>query len=256
MFTTALALGLTHTLLGPDHYLPFIVIGRARRWSLARTSLLTFVCGLGHVGSSVVLGLVGAAAGAALGDLQGWEETRGGLAAWSLLLFGVGYTLWGLWRAFRPGSHGHTHLHADGTVHRHGHQHEAPAGHPTIHAHPHPATGPDETAAATPACGVDAGEVVSWKQLTPWLLFLIFVLGPCEPLIPLFFADAARGEGGDALGLAVGYGLATLFTMHLLVLLCWLGLRRLPLGPLERFSPARAGVIILVAGVGMVFFGW
>ena len=34
---TAATIGFVHTITGPDHYLPFIVIGRARRWSLART---------------------------------------------------------------------------------------------------------------------------------------------------------------------------------------------------------------------------
>ena len=34
---TAATIGFVHTVTGPDHYLPFIVIGRARRWSLGRT---------------------------------------------------------------------------------------------------------------------------------------------------------------------------------------------------------------------------
>ena len=45
-----------HTILGPDHYLPFIVMARARSWSMARTLLVTAVCGLGHVASSILLG--------------------------------------------------------------------------------------------------------------------------------------------------------------------------------------------------------
>ena len=38
-----------HTLLGPDHYLPFIVLARARSWSKTRTLVVTTICGLGHV---------------------------------------------------------------------------------------------------------------------------------------------------------------------------------------------------------------
>ena len=34
---TAATLGLVHTVIGPDHYLPFIVIGRARNWKLRKT---------------------------------------------------------------------------------------------------------------------------------------------------------------------------------------------------------------------------
>jgi hypothetical protein len=61
----AATIGLPHALLGPDHYLPFIAMSRARRWSLLKTSLGTLLCGLGHVGSSVALGLVGIALGLA-----------------------------------------------------------------------------------------------------------------------------------------------------------------------------------------------
>jgi len=52
---TAVSLGFLHTLLGPDHYLPFIVLSEARKWTVKKTMLITFFCGLGHVGSSVIL---------------------------------------------------------------------------------------------------------------------------------------------------------------------------------------------------------
>jgi hypothetical protein len=56
---TAASLGFFHTLLGPDHYLPFIMMSWARGWSGLKTGLITFLCGLGHICSSVVLGLIG-----------------------------------------------------------------------------------------------------------------------------------------------------------------------------------------------------
>ena len=62
--------GFLHTLMGPDHYLPFITISWARKWSMAKTSLITFLCGLGHVGSTIVLGLVGVSIGLAVGKLE------------------------------------------------------------------------------------------------------------------------------------------------------------------------------------------
>ena len=31
---TAAALGFLHTILGPDHYVPFVALRRARRWTL------------------------------------------------------------------------------------------------------------------------------------------------------------------------------------------------------------------------------
>jgi len=71
---TAATLGLVHTVLGPDHYLPFIVIGRARKWTLRKTLIVSFFCGLGHVLSSVVLGFVGIALGFAVTRLEGVES--------------------------------------------------------------------------------------------------------------------------------------------------------------------------------------
>ena len=78
---TAASLGVLHTLLGPDHYLPFVMMGRAGRWSRAKTVLVTLACGVGHVLSSVVLGGVGIALGVAVARLQWLESVRGQIAA-------------------------------------------------------------------------------------------------------------------------------------------------------------------------------
>ena len=66
---TAVSLGFIHTILGPDHYLPFIVLSEAKKWTTQKTMFITFLCGLGHVLSSVVLGLVGIAVGISVSKL-------------------------------------------------------------------------------------------------------------------------------------------------------------------------------------------
>ncbi|MCM2324307.1 MAG: hypothetical protein NDJ90_13705, partial [Oligoflexia bacterium] len=53
---TALFLGFFHTILGPDHYLPFVMMSRAERWSRAKTFRITLLAGLGHVASSLTIG--------------------------------------------------------------------------------------------------------------------------------------------------------------------------------------------------------
>ena len=85
----ALAIGVVHTLIGPDHYLPFVMMARAQKWALPKTLAVTVVCGLGHVLSSVVLGVVGIAAGVALNRLEAFEGSRGALAAWALIAFEI-----------------------------------------------------------------------------------------------------------------------------------------------------------------------
>ena len=56
---TAASLGFPHTIIGPDHYLPFVMMSWARQWSWVKTTVITVLCGLGHIASSVVLGLIG-----------------------------------------------------------------------------------------------------------------------------------------------------------------------------------------------------
>ncbi|MFW6132275.1 MAG: hypothetical protein ACOC8F_00145 [Planctomycetota bacterium] len=253
---TAATLGFLHTVAGPDHYVPFIVMARARRWSYARAAGITALCGLGHVGSSVVVGLLGVALGLTLGahtggrtaasrtvegiieTLPGWMKTaegvRGDLAAWLLMGFGLAYAAWGLRRALRARSHAHNHDH-DGASHTHNHTHTGEHGH--VHATP----------------GRPDGRSYG-RKLTPWVLFIIFVTGICEPLIPLVVASAAVGPGTVIVVTGVFSGV-TIATMTGAVLVGTSGLKLLPLRWFERYTHALAGAAICFCGAGMVFLG-
>lgn len=226
---TAATIGVVHTLTGPDHYLPFIVLSRARHWTRSRTLLVTGLCGLGHVLGSVVLGVLGISLGLAVGRIEALEGVRGDMAAWLLISFGLVYLVWGLRRALRGRVHGHAHRHLDGTVHTHDHAHHHE------HAHPH--------------------EDRSGGRVTPWALFIIFVLGPCEPLIPILMYPAARHNvGGLALVTAI-FAVATIGTMLAVVTLAERGIRLLPLQRLERYTHALAGAAILCSGLAIVYLG-
>ncbi len=217
-----------HTLAGPDHYLPFIVMGRARRWSTARTMFWTALCGLGHVGSSVVLAVAGVLLGYGLERVQFIEAWRGNLAAWAMIAFGAVYLAWGLTRAARTGEHSHAHAHDTGS-HAHPHAHAA------AHAHPH-------------------GETAGFR-LTPWVLFTIFIFGPCESMIPLVMYPAAQ-HSWPAVWRVVGlFSLLTIGTMLAVVLLALKGISLLPARRLERYNHAVAGGTILLAGCAIQLLG-
>ena len=49
LIATAASIGFIHTLIGPDHYLPFIMMSKARGWSVAKTLWITLACGVGHL---------------------------------------------------------------------------------------------------------------------------------------------------------------------------------------------------------------
>jgi hypothetical protein len=87
------------------------------------------------------------------------------------------------------------------------------------------------------------------------VLFTIFILGPCEPLIPLLMYPAAQNSAAGVALVAVLYTIATLATMAAAVFLTSAGFARLPLGILERYLHALAGAAILACGAAIQFLG-
>ena len=225
---TAASIGFFHTLFGPDHYLPFIMMSKARNWSTSKTMLITFLCGLGHVGSSVVLGIIGVSIGIAITKIEIFESFRGNLAAWAFIAFGLVYFIWGLRKAIRNKPHIHIHLHQDGELHKHEHSHIKD------HSHVHESKG---------------------KTITPWILFTIFVLGPCEPLIPILMYPAAKKNIGGLILITLIFAVVTISTMMVVVYVTSTGIKLIPLKKMEKYSHALAGAIILFSGLGIQFLG-
>ncbi|HEX5134810.1 MAG TPA: hypothetical protein VFW81_05410, partial [Thermoanaerobaculia bacterium] len=106
----AVTVGSLHT-AAPDHWVPFVALGRARDWSSRRTVGVTLLCGFGHVTVSALFGLAGLLFGVTL--IKSVGERMSALAPLLLIGFGVLYALWGLKRAFAPQLHGHPHRHYD-----------------------------------------------------------------------------------------------------------------------------------------------
>ena len=73
----------------PTHWLPFVLVGRAQRWSMARTLLAVVVAGLAHIVTTAVLGGLIVAAGLALD--QWIKGVLPHLSAVLLFLFGAFY---------------------------------------------------------------------------------------------------------------------------------------------------------------------
>jgi sulfite exporter TauE/SafE len=219
----AVSIGFFHTLLGPDHYLPFVAMSRVGGWSLKKTTLITVLCGLGHVLSSVVLGCIGIAFGVAVLKLEHIEGIRGDLAGWLLLTFGLIYFSWGLARAIR--NRPHLHLHEDGTLHAH--------------------------EVLDPATQVAERGSDQRRAMTPWVLFTIFLFGPCEPLIPMLMYPAATGSSSGVLLVTLLFGVTTIATMLGVVMLMYLGANVVGFGKLGRYSHALAGLVVLGCGMAI-----
>ena len=229
LYLTAASIAFFHTLLGPDHYLPFIVISKARKWSLWKTNLITIICGIGHVGSSVIIGFIGILLGIAVNKLTPIEATRGSVAAWLMIAFGLVYFIWGLRKAYKQKEHMHEHVHEDGTVHIHKHSHFKE------HSHIH--------------------EKKSIKELTPWILFTVFVFGPCEPFIPILLYPAAQNHVFDIIMVTIIFSTVTIGTMMTIVTASLIGFNALPKLNIERYMHAIAGATIFLCGISIQFLG-
>ena len=201
---TALTIGFMHTVMGPDHYLPFVALAKARRWAAAKTFIVTFLCGIGHVLSSVILGFAGVILGITVFKIGNVESSRGDLAEWLLISFGFAYFIWGIHRAIRNKPHEH---------------------------------------------------IKDAKTLTPWILFIIFVFGPCEPLIPLIMYPAARHNMIAVTVVALVFSFATIATMLSIVMASFYGLSKLHFHRFERYSHAMAGLAIFICGSAIKLFG-
>lgn len=226
LITAAITIACLHTVTGPDHYLPFIALSKSRGWSFAKTLSWTIICGCGHVWSSVLLGLGGAAIGWSLSKVSWMENIRGGIAGWVMLLFGLGYGIWGLLRAFKNKPHKHFDTYEDGSMYVYEHKH---------------------------------GQAVQSNErhkVTPWVMFIIFLLGPCEPMIPLLYFPAAQHSWHGMLLLIIVYTTFTLLTMICMVILGFYSISFFKIDKLEKYMHALGGLTLFICGAGMVFMGW
>lgn len=224
---TAVSIGFVHTILGPDHYLPFIVMSQARKWTLSKTMLITFLCGIGHVISSVLLGFAGIAVGASLSNLVSIESFRGNIAAWLLIAFGLVYMIISIRKLVKNRRHTHSHFHLGGEKHYHEHNHQSE------HSHVHQDS----------------------ANMTPWILFIIFILGPCEPLIPIIMYPAAEHNIHGTIIVSLLFSIVTIATMLAVVVVFKLGINKINLKPVEKYSHVIAGAMIFLSGLAIQFLG-
>ncbi len=169
--------------------------------------------------------MLGLAAGAALNQLVELESLRGQLASWAMLSFGLVYTAWSVRQLWRKREHKHVHVHSNGKAHLHVHSHQSE------HAHPHLENG---------------------GALGPWAIFIIFVLGPCEALIPILMYPAAAHNYAGLAWVVLVFGITTIATMIAIVALGVRGLARIKQGHWDRYVHVLTGTAISLCGVFML----
>jgi hypothetical protein len=279
------AVGILHTLV-PDHWAPLAVLARQRGWSTSETARAAAVAGAGHVSSTLAIALVVWLAGAAAAARFGSAVDT--LASAALVAFGGWFAL-SAWRELHGhGRHhhddGHRHSHdGSGHDHHHDHRHDQPhnnhgadndplylplrgaiavshrhlhrhgsSGVPHVHWHDHSIA--TAHAAAAIALPLDA-PLHDHRHRTSGRAALLLILGssPMIEGIPAFFA---AGRFGPALiaTMAAVFATATIATYVVLCVSSTAGLRRLDLGPVERYGEVIGGAVI--AAIGALFWLW
>jgi ABC-type nickel/cobalt efflux system permease component RcnA len=240
-------LATSHT-VSPDHWFPFVMVGRANKWKLSWVLGLAILAGIGHVGTSVIIGLVGVLAkkGTAK-EIATFLECATPLL---LMIFGFAYAAYAFYKQM-IGNHGHSHgipilnrwlgidphtyeLSASGHCyphahHDHEHQHNS---HGHIHTHHNHST----------------AEIDLRDKKAGWGLVAILGLTPCIALLPLTFAAVKYGTVAIIL-VNVCFAIATIGTI---VLFSWLGLMGLSWIKFEffdRYGGVTAGIVIGLLGI-------
>lgn len=222
---TAMTIAFFHTASGPDHYLPFVVLSRSRGWSLPKTIMLTIVCGMGHVLSSVILGIIGVFVGWHMSEISIFQDIRGNMSSWALLILGLSYLVYGIIKARKVSAHKHFDVVADDVY---------------VYEHKH-------NQSYAPQKRV---------KVTPLVLFAIFVMGPSEPIIPLLFFSGTHRSLTEIIWLIALFTLTTIVTMVAMVLLGNYSYGRFNDKHIDRYSHAIGGLVISMCAFGMLFLGW
>jgi sulfite exporter TauE/SafE len=225
LLVTAVTIAFVHTIIGVDHYVPFVALSRANDWSIKKTMLIVFLCGVGHVLSSVVLGFIGIALASGVSLLVNIESIRGEIAAYFLITFGLVYTIYGIRCAVKNKTHSHT----------------TSDGHTIMHAHSQNGEGHEHNK-----------HYAKKSTNVFWGLFILFILGPCEPLIPILMYPAATLNIAALILVTIIFAICTISTMLLMTFLGVKGIKLLKINIPERYSHALAGFAVLICGISLL----
>ena len=303
LLITSVTLAFIHTILSVDHYVPFIVLSRTNKWSVQKTASYVFVCGLGHVLSSVILGIFGILLSTGVSLPINIENIRGIIATYFLIAFGIAYTIFGVIKAVK--NKPHTHKTADkfinasvGEVYEHKHEHEQAHTHDNErelahfhtnehglehehsnehelehvnsnkhehehkheYEHKHKHEHEHECIIAESDIAINESRAGRRKKYFKidnafWGLFVLMVLCPCEPLIPILMYPAAAYSALMLIVIVLSFAVCTIATMLMITFLGLKGIQFLKLEKiemLERYSHLLAGITILVCGAAVL----
>ncbi len=216
----------------PTHWLPFVLVSRARNWSRAKTLGVAAFAGLGHVLLTTLLGLLIAWFGFQL------NHRIGHVFPWLVggFLFAVG--LYFGWRQIL--GKGLRHHHLPGGRHRP----SAECGHEKNETHWEHELEDSSLADAQPQTRTS-----DWAAAGG--LFVMLTLSPCETFLPIYLSGAQFGWTG----FFVLSGILAIGTLGGMLLFTWLtlmGLEHVNLRRFERMESGLLSVLFMILGILVV----
>lgn len=231
LIMTAGATALFHTLI-PDHWLPFVLVARAQRWSLRKTFATTLISAVFHITLSLGLGVAALYVGKEF--LVSVGERIEAFAGWTVAFFGVVYTLY-----FLVGGGQH--------------QHYFPG-----HGEHHPVEDYHGDRGDTEGAGPSRPHILN-RHLgdRPWgalALAAVVGLNPCVLAIPVVFATIAEGLWAR-LAVMTSFALTSVVVLVTASVAGYHGLRQVRLGFLNRYGEVVSGLLLTFIGLLMVWLG-
>jgi nickel/cobalt exporter len=212
----------------PTHWLPFVLVARARGWSRPKVLAVTTGAGLGHVALTSLIGVAIAWFGFQI-DHESFPRIAGGLLiAIAVFYFWRQWTGRGILHHHPPG----THHHADERCgHEHGQSHW------------------DAELKSSPLVSRAAGDGAAIGGL-----FVMLTLSPCEGFLPIYLSGVQFGWRGFFV-LSGILAVATLVGMTLFTWLALLGFEKIRIKNLERHEAGLLGTLFAVLGLLVLAVG-
>jgi len=253
LLAAAAGVGLGHAIL-PDHWVPLAVIGRARRYPLARVARLSLLAGIAHVMVSLLLGAIIVAIG--LQFRSTIEGAQNAIVGTILILTGIGFAVFELTGRGHGHSHehGHAHAHGHGQAHDHTHAGGRPRDRDNAHAcrhthddrHDH---GHERTHLHTHA--ESDAIVATHGSRTRGLAAIMVPFGaaasPDLTILPVFLAATTAGAG-TAVGALIVFSAVTIGTIAGLTLFACFGGYQVESRWLDRWGNTLTAIVLIAIG--------
>jgi nickel/cobalt transporter (NicO) family protein len=246
LLAAAAGVAFGHAIL-PDHWVPLSVLGRTRRYPLAKVARLSSLAGVAHVIVSIVLGAVIVAVGLQFrSSVESAQDTVIGLV---LIVTGIGFAVLEL------SGHGHTHDRDHG--HEHDHRHDREHSHADDHERDR-----DHSCGDGDGHGHDQhvqsadGDAPARRRLRDASAVMVPFGAAASPdltILPVFLAATAAGLA-TAVGSLLIFAAVTIGTIVGLTLAATRGGYEIRGQWLERWGNALTAVVLIVVGA-LVFTG-